>query len=323
MSKKLDKIDQRILYELDIKSDIPYSDLSHILKVPKETVIFRVKRLIQNGFIKNFRTTVHVSRLGYYYYKFFIKFQKTTETKEKEIIEHLLHSQKVAYLANLEGRYDITFLILVKNTDDLQHFINPFKSQFGEFILEQEVLAMTQVHRFNFRFFFDDGSLERDTYPADITHSNLDEIDYSIIRHLAHNSRENISTIAKHTKAHPNVIRYRIEKLTRLNVLGKPVLDIDFKKFNIEHYQVDLLLKDQTYIHKIIDFAAEMPESTFATVTLGKYDLALEFAVQDGQKIKEILNKIKDEYPDAIITSDTFVLNEHTANWFPVKPIAH
>ncbi len=318
--KELDIIDKRLLYELDIKSDIVYQDLARILKIPKETAVFRVKRLIKNGFIRSFPTTIHVSRLGYYYYKFFLKFQKTTVQKEEEITEYLKHHASIAYFANLEGRFDVTFLVIAKNIDDLQNFLNPFKAKFGEFILDQEILTMTQVHRFNFRFFYSDGTIERDTYPEDLLQTNIDDIDYSIIKHLAKNSRENISSIARQAKSHVNVVRYRIDKLHKMGILGKPVLGIDFNKFGVEHYQINLFLKNKTFISPIIEYTLTIPESTFATVTLGKYDLALEFAVPNNLRLKKILNSIRNKFPDAIIVSDIFTLHEHTANWFPRKP---
>ena len=192
-TKKLDTIDKKLLYELDLKSNASFQELSNKTKIPKETVAFRVKRMVAQGFIKNFRTTIHISRFGYYYYKFFFKFQKATEQKEQEIIDYLKHHKSIAYLAGLEGRYDVTFLVIARNLEDLQRFLTPFKSKFGEYILEQEILTLTQVNRFNFRFFHEGGKVQRDTYPEDLRETNIDDIDYQIIKHLAQNSRENLS----------------------------------------------------------------------------------------------------------------------------------
>ncbi len=316
--KNLDNIDKKLLYELDLKSDASYQELADKTKIPKETAAFRVKRLVTNGFIKNFRTTVHISRFGYYYYKFFFKFQKATQQKEEEIITYLKHNKSIAYLAGLEGRYDVTFLVIARNLEDLQQFLNPFKAKFGEYILEQEILTLTQVNRFNFRF-FEEGKAVRDTYPEDLQHTNIDDIDHLIIKRLAQNSRENLSAIARHAKTHVNVVRYRIKKLQKAGILGTPVLDIDFEKFGVQHYQVDFSLKSQAFIEPIIEYAMTIPESTFASVLLGKYDLVLEFAVKDNTRMKEIVNSIRNKFPDGVISNDIFVLHEEVVNWFPEK----
>jgi hypothetical protein len=94
-------------------------------------------------------------------------------------------------------------------------------------------------------------------------------------------------------------------------------LDIDFKKFGVEQYQVDFTLKNQKSIETMVNLAISFPEATFATVTLGKYDLALEFAVKNKEALKKILDRIKIEFYDTIINYDVFEMEEHVVNWFP------
>ena len=313
----LDLIDQKILYELDLKSSQSFLDLAQKVDIPNETVAFRIKRLQKNGYIKNFLTTINVSKLNSFYYKFFFKFQKTIPTIEKEITTYLRSYHGIAYLAALEGRYDCTFLVLAQGISDLYAFLVPFKEKFGEYILEQEILTMTSVHRFNFRFFYENGKLLHSHYPEELKKPEIDDLDYAIITTLAKNSRENLSKIAKINKVHPNVIRYRIKNLKKTEILGSSVLDIDFKKFGVLQYQVDFTLKNQSNVQKIIDAVSLLPETTFATVTLGKYDLAVEFAVKNRESLKRILDRIKVEFSNTIISQDIFEMEEYRVNWFP------
>ena len=255
----------------------------------------------------------------YYFYKLFFKFQKATEQTENEIIAYLKRHSSIAYLASLEGRYDVTFLVIARGLEDLQKFLDPFKAKFGDYILEQEIMTLTSVNRFNFRFFYEGGRVRHDAYPEDVKEADIDDLDLLIVRRLAQNSRENLSAIAREAKVHVNVIRYRIEKLRKAEILGAPVLDIDFEKFGVEHYQIDLTLKNKSFVKPIIKHALKIPEATFATVTLGRYDVALEFAVADSARLREIMNGIRNAFPDGVISSDVFTLHEHSANWFPGK----
>src|SRR3990167_6120894 len=132
-NKGLDLIDQKILYELDLNSSQSFLDLATKVDIPNETVAFRVKRLQKNGYIKNFITTVNVSNLNSFYYKFFFKFQKTIPKIEKDITNYLRAYHGIAYLARLEGRFDCTFLILAQDIQDLYNFLIPFKEKFGEY----------------------------------------------------------------------------------------------------------------------------------------------------------------------------------------------
>ena len=176
---------------------------------------------------------------------------------------------------------------------------------------------MTSVHRFNFRFFYEDGQLLHSHYPEEIKIPNIDSLDYSIITTLAANSRAGLNEMAKKSNVHPNVVRYRTEKLKEKGIIGSPVLDINFKKFGVEQYQVDFTLKDQSSVQTMIKSAASFPETTFATVTLGKYDLTLEFAVKNKEALKRILDRIKIEFYHSIINYDVFDMEEYSVNWFP------
>ena len=313
----LDLLDQKILYELDLNSSQSFLDLAEKVDIPNETVAFRVKRLQKNGYIKNFLTTINTSNLNRFYYKFFFKFQKTIPRTEKDIINYLRNNAGIAYLAKLEGRYDCTFLVLAENIKDLYNFLIPFKEKFGEYILEQEIMTMTSTHRFNFRFFYEGGKLLHTEYPEKLKKADMDSLDYAIITALAKNSRASLRELAKENGVHPNVIKYRIEKLKKKEIIGSSVLDINFKKFGVEQYQIAFTLKNQNSVKEIINFVAQIPESTFATVSLGKYDLAIEFAVRNREALKIILDRIKIKFNQAIISHDVFGMEEYIVNWFP------
>lgn len=316
---KLDLLDRKILYELDLDSRISFKALGKKLRVAKETIGFRIKKLVGTGYIKHFLTTINVSNTNRFYYKLLYKFHRTTIKIDEEIINFIKNWKEVAYFASLEGRYDVAFLILSKDMQDLRRFLTVFRSKFGGFILEQEILTITNVHRFNFRFFYDDGKLLHTEYSEQLKESKLDVIDYQIMKILANNSRASFIEIGNTVKTTPNAVKYRVRKLKEMNVLGSTVLDISFDKFDIQHIQVDFAFKNPEVMKQIIANVSQFPQSTFAATTLGKYDLAVEFAVKDTKELRNILNKIKEKFSDDITNYDVFIMEEHKINWFPYE----
>ena len=131
----LDLLDRKILYELDLNSRMTFKELGKKLNIAKETASFRVKRLVKEGYIKNFITTIHTSNLNRFYYKLFYKFHKTTPEVDKEIVKYIRNHKSIAYFASLEGRYDVTFLILAKDMSSLYEFLVPFREKFGNYML--------------------------------------------------------------------------------------------------------------------------------------------------------------------------------------------
>ena len=315
----LDLIDRKILYQLDLNSRITFKELAKKLKIAKETANFRVKRLEKNGYIKNFISTMNTSSLNRFYYKLYYKFHQTNPEIDQQIVSFIQNHKSIAYFASTEGRYDLTFLILAKDMQDLYEFLIPFREKFGDFILEQEILTMPSVHRFNFRFFYESGKLLHTKYPVELKEPKIDQTDYEIVKALARDSRVSLIELARMTKTETNVVKYRIKKLKKAKIIGTHVLDINFDKFGLQHFQICFSLKNHSPINNMIEYVAQNPKSTFATVTLGKYDLALEFAVEDVKELREILNDIKEKYYKEIIDHDVFILYEHSINWFPYQ----
>ncbi|MDO8554895.1 MAG: Lrp/AsnC family transcriptional regulator [Candidatus Micrarchaeota archaeon] len=317
--EELDKLDRKILYELDADSSQTFKKLGKKLRISKETVGYRIKRLIKDGYLKDFLTTINISNLNRFYYKIFYKFHKTTRDVDRKIIAFVKSYSSIAYFASLEGRYDITFLLLARNMKDLRKFLIEFRSQFGDYVLEQEILTMTNVHRFNFRFFLEGGELHHTKYPEDLLDQKIDALDYNIIKNLAANSRISLVELARQSKTDINVIKYRIKKLRKMNILGASVTSVNFDKFGLQHIQVDFSLRSPEVVDHLVNYIAEFNRSTFATTTIGKYDVAAEFVVESTKELRQILDKIKENFSSDITSYDVFIMEEHIVNWFPYE----
>lgn len=316
----LDLLDKKILYELDLNSRASISKIAKEVKAKKETVNFRIKRLVKNNFIKGFVTTLFTSNLNRFYYKLFYKFHKTTPEIDKKIIDFIRNYRKTAWFGTFEGPYDLAFLILAKSIYDLDNLLIEFRNLFGDYILEQEIHTMTSVHRFNLKFFYHSNKFLHTKYPKTLREPDIDKIDYEIIRNLANNSRITILELAKKLKVDSSTVIYRIKKLKQNEILGTYTLAINFDKFGVQHLQINFKLRNNASVNKIINFFSVHKNATFATVTLGKYDLTIELVVKDNKELREILDNLKEKYSNEIIDHDTFlIIKEYNVSWFPYQ----
>jgi DNA-binding Lrp family transcriptional regulator len=71
MDKELDYLDKKILYELDIDSRASASRIARKVKLPKETINYRIKRLINDCWVDSLYTIFNASKFGYSYHKIF------------------------------------------------------------------------------------------------------------------------------------------------------------------------------------------------------------------------------------------------------------
>jgi len=163
MKEEIDAHDKKILFELDINSRMSASKIAKKLKIPKETVNYRIKRLEKNGWINRFYTIFNASLFGYSYYRVFLKFYKLTASIETEIIDYITNDPTCANLRIIEGHFDLVFLTIQKNPGDLKGFLQCFFNIFGKNVEEKNILMMMKTHKLNQKFLLE-GKTVKKTY---------------------------------------------------------------------------------------------------------------------------------------------------------------
>jgi Lrp/AsnC family transcriptional regulator, leucine-responsive regulatory protein len=133
-----DLYDMKILYELDINSRASLTKLGKTIKLPKETVNYRVNRLIENSYIDSFYTIINTSLLGYRYYMVFFKFGNTDNHSENQIRNYIDSSSCCFSLKVLDGYYDLFFMTIHKTMESLTNFLNDFLDLFGEYVAKKK-----------------------------------------------------------------------------------------------------------------------------------------------------------------------------------------
>lgn len=318
MMVKFDLLDRKIMFELDLDSRLPVTQLAKKVHASKDTVNFRLKKLVQDGFIKNFITTIYTSHLNLFYYKLFYRFHKTTPEIDKKIISFIQDYGKTAWFGSFEGPYDLAFLIISKSVYDLENFLKEFRKLFGDYILEQEIHTLTSVHRFNLKFFHNSERVKHTQYPKELQVLNLDEVDYKILTTIANNSRVPIIDLARDLNIDSSTILYRLANLKKKKVLGTHTLAVDFSKFGVQHYQINFILKNHEAISKLVTYFSNHKNATFATTTIGKYDLAVELVAEDNLGLRKILDDVNSKFSSDINDHDTFlIVKEHNVTWLP------
>lgn len=315
---KLDLLDKKIMYELDLNARISARQLAKKLKKSKETINFRINRLIKNNYLKGFYTVFNTSKLGWYYIKVYIKFKNITPEKEKELFNYLQNQAHVAYLASLEGYYDCIFLIMVKNTQDMIDFLYPFMKLYGEFIQQKDICTFLRSHRLTYRFLHPGKEKKDLTYPIILEDYKLDEIDKKIHYILSTQARLPLIEIAKKIKVDHKTIKYHIKKLEKDNIIISYATGPNFDKLGYQFIQINISLKDPTIKNSIVEYFDSTNKCGFAAELLGKYDLTIELHVKNNEELKKIIDnfrvKFVNKYNDYDISTIT---KEYVMLWNP------
>ena len=314
----LDLLDKRIIYGLDLNARISSTRLAKKLRKSKDTVNFRINRLIKEGYIKGFYTVFNTSKLGWYYYKAYIKFKNITPEKEKELLNWISKQDHIAYLASIEGYYDCIFLVMVKNAKNMLDFLEPFMKIYGDYILEKEIVTFLTTHRINQRFLFE-GKEKRDwCYPIILEDYKLDEINKKILNIISTNAKIPLVGIAKNLNVDHKIIKYRLSKLEKENIILAYVTSPNFDKLGLHFIQVNISLKNPSSSVKksVINYFDDTNKCLFAIELLGKYDLTIEIHVENNEKLKKIIDGFREKFISVYNDYDISTINkEYVVVW--------
>jgi len=148
---KLDKIDKKILFELDKNCRISNTQLAKIVKRSRETITYRINKLEESGIIRNFITSINPHKLGFQLFKVFLQLENIPERREK-FNQFLLNHKNLYWMGLCDGVWDIIFLMFTKDAQEFYKLKNEIFSEFKDIIIKKETGTLVDVFQYPKKF---------------------------------------------------------------------------------------------------------------------------------------------------------------------------
>ncbi|MFA7576414.1 MAG: winged helix-turn-helix transcriptional regulator, partial [archaeon] len=94
----LDLKDRKILYELDLNSRQPNVAIGKKVFLSKDSVSYRINKLIENKIITGLITRINATKLGYSFYNVFLKYQNIDLVVENELVKFILTHNQIGWV---------------------------------------------------------------------------------------------------------------------------------------------------------------------------------------------------------------------------------
>lgn len=307
--KKLDLIDRKILYELDIDARQSLSTLAKKLQRKRNTIEYRIKKLQEEGIIKNFVTLLDAGRLGLTVWNVNLEFQNVDSKVERLIIEYLKNIKKVWWIAQTTGKYDFIYGVCIRNIKEFYDIVREFNSKFGKYILKQDIIAHVEVDVFSRGYFLNKPSVGV-KWSKQYEEIKLDKIDKQILKLLSTNARISSVELAKKIGATPRIVIYRINQLRKNGVITRFRLELDVKKLGYNFYKVIVYLKNFSKEHenKLREYCKNLGNIFHYEKKMGSWMLELEMDIKNYEKANEMMRKMKEMFPDYIKSYDLMLI---------------
>jgi len=315
---KLKKRDKEILKILNKNCREPDSNIAKKLKISKQAVSYRIKKMQENGLIKNFYTEFNISKLGFNSYYIFLELEKITNKTEKEIIEKLVDEENIGWIISGIGKSNIILLAYAKTIKEFDDLYLRIKNICAEYLRDANFSILTKSHKLSYRFLETDlGGVQTEKFQQII----LGNEDIKLMEVLGQNARERITIISNKTGMTIDVVRYRLKKLKTSEVINGFRMKLDVSKLGIQWYLLLIKLQpiDEKTKKRFLSYILQQKETYYLTSTIGNYDLIVDLQVASSTDIRNLIFELRDKFPEVIKNFETILIfKEYKISYLPL-----
>jgi len=145
---ELDEIDHKILQSLSQNARIPIIDLTKKLKLSKDIIHYRIKKLIKEGILQKFTINLNHEKFGNSFFKILIILNYNIN--EKEFLSKIVNYNNLIRTIRLLGIWDIELDFEVENNIGMRKILKEIKEKYGEYIQSDDSLFIYQIDKLNY-----------------------------------------------------------------------------------------------------------------------------------------------------------------------------
>jgi DNA-binding Lrp family transcriptional regulator len=215
---KLNGTDFHLLFLLDEDARAPLTRLSKRLKLSREAVNYRIRRLQKAGVIRAFITKLNYRKLGLVNYNIYVKLSNMDASMRSSLVEELSRKKHVTWLASLGGRFDFAIEITTGSLEEFdRHFSDIFDS-YPDKIGNYQVQVATRIFQaiFSKKYLWKErGRVHAPTRAAHEKLVETDALDRKILSCTATDARASVLDISRRVSAPATTVSSRLRRLGR------------------------------------------------------------------------------------------------------------
>lgn len=317
---KLDLIDRKILYLLSENARLSNTFLAKKLKIKRETVAYRIKRMMENDFLHGFFTLLDPKKLGFRNYIVYFKLKNLT--KEKEFMDSLFNFKEITRLANCSGSYDLHVVFSIKNSEEFVKIFEEIVNRFHDVIqhydffevLEEDFLGLNVILDKEEARKLDLSERKGSAFLKEIKESSLileqpdlDDKDKFILEILKLNSKISIKELSSQVAIAPVAVENRIKKMIKTGVIKRFYPLASLSKLGYQWWMVFLKVKnlDKSRFFTFLKYHSNV---LWYIKLLGKWDYHFSIFAKDNAEFHKIIDDIRTEFSENIISYDSVII---------------
>lgn len=320
---KIDLKDRKILFELDLDARQSLTHIGKKVGLKKDVVSYRIKRMEDEGIIKNYWTAIDTFKLGYNVFRIYINFRFIVSIdKKNEIIRYFTDYKNAWAVLSVKGPIDFDAVLWVKDVYEFYQFWDKALEKYEDYFEKYTFSIYIQDIDYKKSYLLLDEyeKSERELYRITCGGEpvEIDEVDYKLLNELAVNARASLVELAEKFNCSSQTINYRLQRLIKSGIIKGFRVGIDISKLGLQNVKVDIHLKEYHKRKQIIDYIKYNPYLFCLNTTVGWCDLEFEFIVESVDKLIKVMEELDTKFPNTIRKIDYWMTKEvHKDRWLP------
>lgn len=147
---ELDKLDKEIINELIKNGKSSIVEISTKLKSTTRIINYRIKQLEKKGLIKGYRISLNYEKIGYKFYKCFIKLKNINQLRIKDFITYCKSNPNIIHYVQVLGDWDLEPEFEIENDESFYEIIRDIRNKFSDIINTLDIVRITKEHKYNY-----------------------------------------------------------------------------------------------------------------------------------------------------------------------------
>jgi Lrp/AsnC family leucine-responsive transcriptional regulator len=317
-----DQVDLELLAELSLNGRESLTLLAQKLGLSKQRLSYRLRALQRRGVLTGFFAIPNIFRLGFDHFRVFVRFQRLTDGGEKELLDHLLTRSDVSWLTQLDGDFDLEFVVWAQGVPAFEAAYDDILGQFGPLFQEKYFSLATRIEFRPWRFLAADAvaaaeGVVLESRPGPIA---IDALDRRLLAELSRNGRLSLAALAARCRISAAAAAQRLRALRRSGAVAGFGAKIDHVLLDRVYRNVFLRLEQPAGapLDRLCSWLRARPEVIFLVKTVGGYDLEVELMTGPGGEFLAFMRRLRTEFAAEIAAfRSVIVLRELKYGQYP------
>ena len=320
MAETMDRLDRRILFDLDCNSRRSLSELSRNVRLGRDLVTYRIDRLKSAGILNRCTAMINPYKLGLTVYKTYLKLEANKD-RLAQFVAYLDKHPRTSWLAECYGKWDLVWCVLARSPKEIFDLQDGLFSEFRDLIVGYNVCTLVNYWWFPKKYLVGESDCEQKgwgfhcpefTFGTTPDEYVLDETEYGIVQLLSEDAQMSVMEMARRLGTTPAIVKYRTEKLEELGVIAGYRVDLNRASLGMTVFKVQVSPRifDAEKEKGFHDYCRKHQNISAYYQQLGDYKIEFEVEARNYEDFSAVIDEIRERFPDYIRAMDYMMVRK-------------